>query len=237
MHAWPQLPAPDLEERRKYSVLLMAMIIFTVYASFLVLSATIYEGPFFTFLRSLAIGFLAADVVLLALLYHSRNLVLVTWLFLALVDSGTIAICFNFGLVSQYIMWLLFIPILLFFIVGRQAGSWGLVFILIQLTIFVPLSTYVFTPRDSGLLLVPPIHEWFVSMMTYTIVGGTAFVHEGSRHRAFSRLKLALEEAAAARQKLSEAAQAKSYFLANFSHGMPRCPQPRVSIHSALGCR
>jgi hypothetical protein len=123
----------------------MAMIIFTIYASFLVLSATIYEGPFFTFLRSLAIGFLAADVVLLALLYHSRNLVLVTWLFLALVDSGTITICFNFCLVSQYIMWLLFIPILLFFIVGRQAGSWGLVLILIQLTVFVPLSTYVFT--------------------------------------------------------------------------------------------
>ncbi len=106
-------------------------------------------------------------------------------------------------------------PILLFYIRGSRAGLYGLLFIIGQLTLFFPLSTYVLMPHDDELQLLPAAHKWFVMLMTYLIVGVTAFVHETSRSKGIVKLKRREE----LNQQLHEAAEAKTGLLLNISHG------------------
>jgi cbb3-type cytochrome oxidase subunit 3 len=129
-------------------------------------------------------------------------------------------VCFNYGAVGEYLVWLLYVPILLFYIRGSRAGLYGLVFIIGQLTIFFPLSTYVVQPNGDEFKLLPAAHKWFVMLMTYLIVGVTAFVHETSRSKGIVKLKRREE----LNEQLQEAAQAKTGLLLNISHGSPRPP-------------
>lgn len=64
--------------------------------------------------------------------------------------------------------------------------------------------------------------QWFVVIMSYLIVGMTAFIHETSRYQAISSLKAAVNEREEAHKQLTEATRAKSQFLANISHGTYR---------------
>lgn len=106
-------------------------------------------------------------------------------------------------------------PILLFYIRGSRAGLYGLLFIIGQLTLFFPLSTYVLMPHDDELQLLPAAHKWFVMLMTYLIVGVTAFVHETSRSKGIVKLRRREE----LNEQLQEAAEAKTGLLLNISHG------------------
>jgi hypothetical protein len=107
------------------------------------------------------------------------------------------------------------VPILLFYIRGSRAGLYGLLFIIGQLTLFFPLSNYVLMPHDDELQLLPAAHKWFVMLMTYLIVGVTAFVHETSRSKGIVKLKRREE----LNEQLQEAAEAKTGLLLNISHG------------------
>ncbi|ELR25367.1 ATPase/histidine kinase/DNA gyrase B/HSP90 domain containing protein [Acanthamoeba castellanii str. Neff] len=207
----------DREERRKCAVLLCTILLFILYNFFLVCSALFYDGPFFTFLRSAALTYLVVELSLVVLLYYTQNLYLVTALFLIDIDMGTVVVCFNFGLVSEYMLWLLFIPTLLFYIMGATAGLRSLIFIVAQISLFVFLSCYVIPPSEE-LVLLPPVHKWFVVVMSYLIVGTTAFVHETSRYQAIGKLKSAIKEREEAHDQLQEATHAKSQFMANISH-------------------
>jgi signal transduction histidine kinase len=60
-----------------------------------------------------------------------------------------------------------------------------------------------------------------VVVMSYVIVGMTAFVHETSRYQAIGKLKGAIKEREEAHHQLQEATHAKSQFMANISHGTP----------------
>lgn len=148
----------DREERRKCAVLLCTILLFILYNFFLVCSALFYDGPFFTFLRSAALTYLVVELSLVVLLYYTQNLYLVTALFLIDIDMGTVVVCFNFGLVSEYMLWLLFIPTLLFYIMGATAGLRSLIFIVAQISLFVFLSCYVIPPSEE-LVLLPPVHK------------------------------------------------------------------------------
>ncbi len=207
--------ALDPEERRKRTLLLMAMSTFGLHATFLVLSPIGYED---TFLRGMATGFLTLDVFLFVLLCRSPNLVVATGLFTAVVDSSTVAICFNSGPVPHLTVWLLIIPALLLSILVRRVGLGSVVIVVAELIVLVSVTgSGTVTPRHAG-ALIPPLHELIVAVLPYAVVGGAALLHEGSTVCVGQRAST-LEQGEAACNKLQKAT--KTRYLANFSHGMP----------------
>jgi hypothetical protein len=104
----------DEETRRKSALLALTMMLFMLYNSFLILSGLIYEGHFFTFLRTLAIVLFITQGSLLYLYHLTHCMFAVGTLFAVVVDLGTLAVCFNFGAVGEYMMWLLYTFPLLF---------------------------------------------------------------------------------------------------------------------------
>ncbi len=179
----------DEETRRKCTLLALTMLLFILYNSFLVASGFVSgEGCFFTFIRTLALLLLVSQSALLYLFHRTHSLLAVGTLFIVDVDLGTLAVCFHYGAVGEYMTWLLCVPILLLYIRGSRAGLYGLLIIVAQLTLFFALSSYVIQPNEAERKLLPAAHRWFVMLMTYLIVGVTAFVHETWRSKGFVKL-------------------------------------------------
>jgi hypothetical protein len=214
--------SPDEETRRRCALLALTMMVFIFYNAFLVASGLVYEERFFTFMRTLAILLLVSQSALLYLFHRTGHTFVIGTLFIVDVNLGALAVCFNFGVVGEYMMWLIYIPIVLFYIGGSRAGLYGLLGIIGQLTLLFPLSCYVIQPNDQELQLLPAVHKWFVILMTYLIVGVTVFVHETSRTRVTAKLERHQE----LNEQLQEAADAKTGLLLNISHGARLLPSP-----------
>jgi hypothetical protein len=139
----------DEETRRKCALLALTMMLFILYNTILVASGVVSEERFFTFMRTVANLLVVSQSALLYIFHRTHRLWAIGGLFIIDADLGTLAVCFNYGAVAEYMMWVLYVPILLFYICGSRPGLYGLLFIIGQLTLFFSLSNYGIQPKDE----------------------------------------------------------------------------------------
>jgi hypothetical protein len=107
--SWYFTASSDNEVRRKAALLALTMTVFIMYNSILVFSGLVYSGSFFTFTRNVALILLISQGMLLYLFHRTHDLNTIGVLFAVDVDVGTLAFCFHFGAVGEYLVWLLYV--------------------------------------------------------------------------------------------------------------------------------
>lgn len=107
------------------------------------------EGAVYAEFSSALFVFTVIEVCLMIILYTTRNLYFVAFIFSAFVDFATVSLCLQYGMVTEYLMELIFIPIFLFYFFGARVGLAAMSFLCAQAVALLWWTTYISTPNQE----------------------------------------------------------------------------------------
>jgi hypothetical protein len=119
------------------------------------------------------------EIFLLAVLYTTRNLYLVAFPLFVFVDAASLSMCLQYGVLPEYLIMLIYIPIFLFYLFGSGVGLAAMGCICGQAFLVFIFTTYISPPTQ--LLIFTPTDRLLATLLNYLLVGCTAFVHATSR--------------------------------------------------------
>ncbi len=203
-------------EHRKCTLLISVILTIILYDLCHTLVALLRDAPFNQF-NYLVLCYGTMFSFLLLWLRAGKDLFKVTIMFVVLADSGLFLACIMFASPTEYHLWMVFLPLLVFFIFGSKAGVLCLLGAMVQGFLILAYSSH-FPP-----LMTVQLHPWeklFAINTSFFIIGLTAFVNEFSKCMTLRRLCSVLDEVKQSNIKLQEATNEKTRFVANLSHGV-----------------